>query len=116
MLRTVAATQSLPYLGDGVIKRPNVVIVQVLGEVPVDAALMYAPGTPKNSPAFVGDHSIEAAAIACTRFPAHQSGVLHPLNQPTKPTPAQQDGLRQGLHPEAALRGLIELEQHVVPG
>jgi hypothetical protein len=63
-----------------------------------------------------GELRERAAAILRARGPADQPGSFHPVDQPRQAALGQQHLSGEFLHPQAVLIGLVQVDEHVVPG
>ena len=61
------------------------------------------------------DH-LHAPPIAFDGFATDQSSRLDPVHETGQSAPGEQGALLELLHPQAVIRGVIELGQHVEPG
>jgi hypothetical protein len=94
----------------------NVLVIQVMEEVPLDASEVTWHGTSQGKPSILSDDGIATAPIIGTGFPPDQPCLLHAVHQAGNSAPTQQETLRQGLHSEVALGGAVQMGQDVIPG
>ena len=102
--------ECLSYLCEYGVQGLKINVIQVTGEVLLDAAVVYGPGLTEHALALLGEDGVGPAAVFHGMFPADQPRLLHAVDEAGEAAAAQYYRVGQPLHPESPFGGFMELD------